>query len=540
MPTNAHKWSLRQIFLTTAITLITIISILSYFFFATEYTNIHNDFSNQRIKHWSNVLVEEGKTSILKSDRKQLIHDLEIIKKIPNLSYLHIYTLDANTNKTTLLYSYKRNKKRMSIASKAHEIKELMTPRMIKDHIEYMQKIEHNNKLVGYIYLRVTNDYFRLFTDKLINISAILFVFILIIALIIGLLMELFISKPLASISRLLHHATRYKDFNKKCKAMPYRDVDILANNINIMFSRISKYIEQLKKAEQESTEHSLELESIINKRTAALKESNQELVSTLEKMHQFQGQLVESEKMASLGELVAGIAHEVNTPIGLGITASSILNDRLNEISSSFNDKTLKSSHLKKFIDESTEHIAIINRNLNRAAKLISTFKKVAVGQSDEKVSQFNVREVLDDVLFTLKPQLDNLPHNIIVNCPDELIIKSKIGPINQIFINLIRNSIIHAFDNIEQGNITIAVMRLSNQLNIQYQDDGNGIDETIKDKVFEPFTTTKRGEGGSGLGLHLVYNLVTQALGGTITLKSKPHQGVSYDINFPLSDNK
>jgi signal transduction histidine kinase len=306
---------------------------------------------------------------------------------------------------------------------------------------------------------------------------------------------------------------------------------------MNILFARMEKHITQLAAAELLSIEHSHELEHKINKRTEALKESNQDLLSTLEKLHQFQSQLVESEKMASLGDMVAGVAHEVNTPIGLGVTASTLLADRLEEIKLAFEDKTLKSSQLKKFLNEGSENVAIIYRNLNRAADLISSFKKVAVDQSSEEVRTFEVKELLTEVLLTLRPQLNCLPYVVDIDCPSGLSITSKPGPINQILINLIMNSILHGFEGRDHGNISIAVMPLSNQLNIIFKDDGIGVDESIKNKVFEPFTTTKRGEGGSGLGMHLVYNLVTQALGGTIVLHSELNQGVNIEINFPIN---
>ena len=168
---------------------------------------------------------------------------------------------------------------------------------------------------------------------------------------------------------------------------------------------------------------------------------------------------------------------------------------------------------------------------------KCISSFKKVAVDQSSEEVRTFKVKELLSEVLLTLRPQLHCLPYVIAIDCPDNLTIASKPGPINQILINLIINSVIHGFENRESGQISITVMPLSNQLNILFKDDGHGVDESIKNKVFEPFTTTKRGEGGSGLGLHLVYNLVTQALGGTIVLNSELGKGVSVEINFPIN---
>jgi signal transduction histidine kinase len=139
--------------------------------------------------------------------------------------------------------------------------------------------------------------------------------------------------------------------------------------------------------------------------------------------------------------------------------------------------------------------------------------------------------------VLFTLAPQIKATPYNIAIDCPNELIVVSKPGPINQILINLVLNSIIHGFEKRDFGTINIHVMKLGEQLNILYHDDGHGIDDCIKHKIFEPFTTTKRGEGGSGLGLHLVYNLVTQALGGTISLIDTA-AGANFEINFPINE--
>ena len=342
---------------------------------------------------------------------------------------------------------------------------------------------------------------------------------------------------PLRELNADIVHISQTKDYSFRMKTMHFKEVDILARSINNLLNRTERHITKLGLTEQQSLKLNIELEDKVHKRTAALKESNQELLSTLEKLHQFQGQLVESEKMASLGDMVAGVAHEVNTPIGLGVTASTLLSDRLNEIKDSFEDKTLKSSQLKRFLNDGQENVGIIYRNLNRAAELISSFKKVAVDQSSEEFRQFNFEELFHEILLTLAPQVKSTPYQINFDCPKDLLIVSKPGPINQIMINLILNSIIHGFDQRDYGTITVTVMKLGEQLNINFKDDGIGIAPSIKDKVFEPFTTTKRGEGGSGLGLHLVYNLVTQALGGSIRLDNEQEQGAGFEINFPIS---
>ena len=279
-------------------------------------------------------------------------------------------------------------------------------------------------------------------------------------------------------------------------------------------------------------------LEEKVNQRTTALKEANQELIHTLEKLHQFQRQMVQNEKMASLGDMVAGVAHEVNTPIGLGVTASTMMLDRLNGLKKEFENKALKASTLAKFIDEGQENLNIIYRNLNRAAELISSFKQVAVDQSSENSRAFAFAQLMDEILLSLRPRLKKVQHEINLHCDQELYVQTKAGPINQIMINLIMNSVIHGFEFMEKGRIDIYADLLGdNKLSIKYKDNGKGIPEHLRKRIFDPFVTTKRGQGGSGLGMHLVYNLVTQALNGSISITSEEGKGVEFQIIFPIT---
>jgi signal transduction histidine kinase len=268
-----------------------------------------------------------------------------------------------------------------------------------------------------------------------------------------------------------------------------------------------------------------------------ALKEANSELIQTLEKLHQFQRQMVQNEKMASLGDMVAGVAHEVNTPIGLGVTASTMMLDRLSDMRKAFEGKTLKASSLTKFIAEGEENLNIIYRNLNRAAELISSFKQVAVDQSSENNRVFSFTQLMNEILMSLRPKLKKVNHQINVNCEDNLVVESKAGPINQIMINLIMNSIIHGFEDVEKGQIDISIESVDDtKVCIEFKDNGKGIPEHLRKRIFDPFVTTKRGQGGSGLGMHLVYNLVTQALNGSISVVSEEGQGVQFRILFPV----
>ncbi len=155
----------------------------------------------------------------------------------------------------------------------------------------------------------------------------------------------------------------------------------------------------------------------------------------------------------------MAGVAHEVNTPIGLGVTASTLMQDKLADIQKAFDDKKLTSSQLAKFLSDSAENLGIIYRNLERAANLIRSFKQVAVDQSNDNRRYFNMYQLLNEVLLSLRPNLKKTQHQVIINCDEALELESKPGPISQILINLIMNSLIHAFDHKEQGTMTISV---------------------------------------------------------------------------------
>ena len=167
----------------------------------------------------------------------------------------------------------------------------------------------------------------------------------------------------------------------------------------------------------------------------------------------------------------------------------------------------------------------------------MISSFKRVAVDQSNIETLPLNFKTLLDEVTLTLRSKLNEHQVKLTIDCPEDLIIESKASSINQVFINLILNSIIHGFENRLDGEINISILYLSGQLHISYNDNGIGISESIKTKIFDPFTTTKRGSGGSGLGLHLVFNIITQALNGHIDFESDSEWGTKFNIIFPTN---
>jgi len=266
-------------------------------------------------------------------------------------------------------------------------------------------------------------------------------------------------------------------------------------------------------------------------------KEEQYKLQATLEQLQNTQDDLVQAEKMASLGGLVAGVAHEINTPIGVSVTAVSHLKERADRIAKSFSDGSLRKSDFAGFVETATASTGIIQTNLNRASDLIKSFKQVAVDQTSEEKRQINVLSYVEEVLESLKPNLRRTKHEVTVMGNRNVRIDTHPGALSQIITNLVMNSVIHAFDDDSVGHIQITVAENAGDVSLLYADDGKGMDEGVRSKIFEPFFTTKRGSGGSGLGMHILYNQVTQTLGGTIDLHSTPGRGTAFEITIPHS---
>lgn len=260
------------------------------------------------------------------------------------------------------------------------------------------------------------------------------------------------------------------------------------------------------------------------------------ELAETLERLTLTQAQLVEAEKMASLGGLVAGVSHEINTPVGVCVTASTYLTSQTQEVRQCFDDDELDAEGLERYFDVVNEAGQILERNLSRAAELIGSFKQVAVDRSSDLQREFVLREFLNELLASLRPQLRHSNVRIKIDCADDLELNSKPGALSQILTNLIQNALIHAFPDKREGLITISAKHHDEQLLLRFTDNGCGMPEEHLKQIFDPFFTTRRGQGGTGLGLSIVYNLVKQGLQGEIRVSSQPQQGTEFVIEFPM----
>jgi len=296
-------------------------------------------------------------------------------------------------------------------------------------------------------------------------------------------------------------------------------------NNTEVVHAVISD-ISDRKQLEQEILTHNIALQS-----------TNKELEKSLDHLNKAQTQLIESEKLASLGELVAGIAHEVNTPVGIGLTGISHFCAIIEDIKASYHNKKMSKLDFEKFLEQSTSVAHLVMRNLERTAELVSSFKQVSVDQSSEEKRHFEINEYVNEILISLSNILKHTNLEIILHCDNPLTIHSYPGAFYQILSNLIINSNIHGYPDKESGIVNITILLVNDRLTIEYKDDGKGIPSKSLSKIFDPFYTTNRENGGSGLGLNIIYNIVTNQLGGTIKCDSELGNGVIFTISYRVN---
>ncbi|MEN8256996.1 MAG: ATP-binding protein [Thermodesulfobacteriota bacterium] len=298
----------------------------------------------------------------------------------------------------------------------------------------------------------------------------------------------------------------------------------------------IKRDISERKFAEHGLLELTGNLEQRVLERTSELDASNKELKDTLERLQGMQNHLVQTEKLASLGELIAGVAHEINTPVGIAYTASTHFRQNARDIAERYERGDMKRSELEDFLDVCLESSRLLISNLDRASELIRSFKQVAVDQSGQGKRRFYLREYIAEILLSLRPVLKKTSHVVAVAGDKDLILDSFPGAFFQILTNLITNSLNHAYDEGQAGRQEISFRKDDGQLFLIFRDDGKGIAKENIENIFSPFFTTNREKGGSGLGLHIVYNIVSQRLHGTINCESELGKGTTFNITLPL----
>lgn len=348
-------------------------------------------------------------------------------------------------------------------------------------------------------------------------------------------LLQSIINKSIAAISFQQHQAIRDKwlavDVNSQVDYTVFYQIIVAFVSV---FIAVLFFIKTLLKANKSAAIANTKLTTTVDELT----QTQTELNGTIAHLKSAQKQLIAAEKMASLGSLVAGIAHEINTPVGVGLTGISHFQAITAELTEKYQQQTMKKSDFDNYLDTSNQAATLIRNNLERTAELVRSFKQISVDQSSDEQRTFNVKEYIHQTLTSIHNAIKRTDIKIKVICDNDIVIHSYPGSLSQIVTNLVLNASIHAFNESSSLNrIEIKAIKDNHTLKLQVSDNGKGISPQVKHKIFDPFFTTNRDKGGSGLGLNIIFNLVTSQLKGEIACESNLGYGAKFIITFPTT---
>ena len=317
---------------------------------------------------------------------------------------------------------------------------------------------------------------------------------------------------------------------------------DLIGHRVRYIIRTSKDYLELQKSKQklQQTQEELANLNSVLEQRIEAsiaqLKETNQELSTTLEALKTAQEKVIMSEKMATFGNLVSGIAKEFKVPIESCLKQIALLKQLLDPIIIDFHANVLKRTALENFLENSRLTVKMLLLNLHRTANLVTSFKQIAIDQAVEVKTQFVLKNYLEEIVFNLNAALKEKQVDVIIDCPTDIVLETYAGSFFRVITILLINSLTHGFEYKETGLIRIEITQLDENLLLKYSDNGKGIPVTNLTRIFEPFFTTKSESGFVGLGLHIAYKQVTQILGGRISCDSSEDEGVTFQILLPV----
>lgn len=338
--------------------------------------------------------------------------------------------------------------------------------------------------------------------------------------------------RPLANIIQSIQAADVDRPESARLAVPPdhaQTEIGQLAAITNQHLSSIDRLLTQLRQAEQRLNDYSDQLEVTVSERT-------RELSRSLDQLQNARDQLINNERLASLGTLVAGVAHEVNTPLGIAVTAASVVSEALDAIRAQFQADSLTREEFAALMRQANEGQLILVGNLSRAAKLVRDFKQAAASQADETLCEYDIAQTTRALIASLHPETKKIPVQPRFDGPVVLKGLGYPGVLMQVLTNLIMNSVRHGFEGVAQPQITVELCETGDQVELVYRDNGVGVPAALHNRIFEPLFTTRRGRGGTGLGLNIVYNLVTQKMAGQLDFWSAPQRGVTFRMRFAL----
>lgn len=404
-----------------------------------------------------------------------------------------------------------------------------------KDLIKSNIKLVYEEQYLGELNIFYTYKYID---DNLKKYKLVIFAFSILLTILVLAILYYFIKKFSDAIKTLTEASTQIAsgDLSKEIQIKTKDEIGILANKFEIMRNSLKERIETNENQAIEIKHLNEDLQNKVYERTKELEESNHELHESIKNLELTQKQLINSEKMASLGSLVAGISHEINTPVGVCLTASTHFSELTKNLKRDYENDSITEENFEKYIRNSNEVALLIETNLNKTAKLVKSFKQISVDQISEQSRKFDVKKYIYEILFSISniTRKTNLKIDVV---GDDIEIETYAGAFSQIITNLIINSINHGFKKNEVGTILITLENRDNSIYMVYKDSGKGIPKENLPKIFDPFFTTNRENGGTGLGMNIIYNIITSKLNGTIVCNSSPNNGVEFIITIPIT---
>lgn len=515
----------------------TVASLAVFAIFSTIQYHELRSLLTERVEQHAQLLATNVKQQM--AHHQDEWHDsyLEALIDADFVQTVHVYLYPEADGELSFFTSYNRAGT-SAIPSRADQINQLRDVKTRNYSAELaVPVISATDERLGYLFMRADMSELHRHVQISMLSAFILVLLVLFITFVATNLLSRYFTRPLNRIIGTMQQVARTKDYSLRVKPSELVELDMLAHNFNTMLDRVQQYLRQRQKAESYAHQLNAELEQQVQDRTNALRNANQELLDTLEQLHQHQGRQVEEQKMSSLSELVAGISHEVNTPIGLAITSGSMLQEKLAALESRMQSGELTNSDLQQFLQTATENATMVNRNLRRAADLVDNFKLLAIEHAGENPTDVDMQALFEDIIASCLATI-GASQTIHTDVHSDLTepVSVKVGVWQQILASLLENSIIHGFVQRDEGRVSVSISRQQDRLRIVYQDDGCGVPADILRRIFDPFVTSKRGSGNSGLGMHLIYNLVSHTLDGTVSCHSQPDQGFEVVIESPL----
>ena len=515
--------------------LIAILSILTFsllafvaFVLYGQYNRYSQDLLNESNLQ-AQVIADYAVTPLLFSDTAGAKLILQKLENIPNVNSAAIYDKSGN-----LFAGYQRNEEFKNYSKSITEFSSFSQE--INKELIITTPIQHNNKRYGAVIFHINTSQ--------IPKDILSYAFVLLLGVFIIIMFSLFmifrlqhyITSPIINLAKTAQEISLSEDYNIRAQKMYPDEVGHLYDDFNFMLEKIEQRGREREEAETISHTYQSHLERLTNELEERVQGRTIELQESLDRLQNTQSQLVESEKMSALGSLVAGVAHEVNTPLGISITAASIFKNEIQTVKNLLEENKLSKSSLDHFIETISEADEILIKNLDRAALLVRNFKKISVDQSSEEIRSFELNEYLLEVISTFRSELKHRPIELKLNLAEQKIpMHSYPGAISQIVVNMLQNALLHGFEPDDKGEITLTTQCKEETVLLIFSDTGKGVEDKVAAKIFEPFVTTKRNNGGTGLGLNITYNLINQQLKGSIKLDTDNKVGAKFIMEIP-----